>query len=94
MPRLVWDLKKKSKNFYMLLFRRAKNMTIIFLFINILLEAALFVVYLNIPERYFYATYGDIPPIQLIPMDEPNYSPFPLLANDDYQDSDARSVPQ
>ena len=69
-----------SKRFYVNTFRFAGTALLISLALNILFGLGLFYVYLNVPERRFYATNGVVPPVELTAMDAPNETSVPLLA--------------
>lgn len=94
MTRRVWDLIKHSKRFYVRSYRRAGSVLFASMILNVCLGLAIYYIYYNLPGHDFYATYGEVPPIPLTPMNEPNYSSVPLLSTDSNQDSDVRVIPQ
>jgi intracellular multiplication protein IcmM len=51
-------------------------------------------IYLQEPERDYYATDGITPPIQLTPMFTPNMSSHPLLDPDPVGVTEAKVIPQ
>ena len=61
--------------------------------LNVLLGLGLIYVYLEQPERDYYATFGETPPVPLVALDKPNESSMPLLADENQQDSDVKNVP-
>lgn len=82
MSRGSWNKIKKSKFFYVMIYRRLLLLIIIFQTINVILFLGVGYVYLNRPERMYYATSGITLPIMLSPLDRPNYSSEPLLPPD------------
>ena len=94
MSREAWDLIKHSKRFYVRTFRWVGNALVVSTFINLFLGFSVYYVYFNQPDPDFYSTYGEVPPVPLVPMDAPNNTSVPLLANDTGADSDIRAIPQ
>ncbi|KTC85953.1 MULTISPECIES: type IVB secretion system protein IcmM/DotJ [Legionella] len=94
MSRETWNTIINSKSFYVRTYRMGGRTLIISLIINILLGLAIYYLYFHQPERDFYATSGITPPIQLKPMDEPNYSATPLLAPDPIENNTVKVIPQ
>lgn len=93
MSRRKRDLIKNSKRFHVIVYRWLGNVLFFFVVLNLCLSLVVYYVYFNRPERDYYATYGETAPIMLTPMDEPNYSSLPLLANESNNDSSVRTVP-
>jgi len=82
MRRAVWRVIRNSKRFYVATFRFAGRALIFSLVINVALGLGIWQAYFNTPERHFYVTNGIVPPTEVIPVDVPNESSVPLLAND------------
>ena len=89
----TWNLIKHSKNFYVKAYRRAETVIVLSIMLNVLLGLGLIYVYLEQPERDYYATFGETPPVPLVALDKPNESSMPLLADENQQDSDVKNVP-
>ena len=94
MSRRTWDLIKHSKRFYVRVYRRAGTILLVSMCINVMLGIGIWYIHSHLPERDFYATFGETPPVPLVALDTPNYSSAPLLPNDPHQDSDVRPIPQ
>ncbi len=93
MSRRSRDLIKSSKRFYVTVYRWLGSVLVFFVVLNLCLSLIVYYVFLNQPQRDYYATYGETPPVMLTAMDEPNYSSLPLLANESNNDSSDRAVP-
>ncbi|MCP0913194.1 MULTISPECIES: type IVB secretion system protein IcmM/DotJ [Legionella] len=96
MSRETWNLIKNSKGFYINTYRRAGSVLFLSMILNLLLTLAIYYTYFNRSEPDFYASNGITPPVQLTPLDSPNYTSVPLLADDD-QESAAninKTIPQ
>ena len=94
MSREAWRLIRHGKGFYAGTFRRIGSILVLSVSVNLMLGLWIFNVYFNLPDRHIYATNGTMPPEELIPMDEPNYSSAPLLASDYDTDQEMKVVPQ
>jgi intracellular multiplication protein IcmM len=94
MSRETWDLIKHNKNFNVHVYRRGLVMIIIFLILSCFLALSMFYVYVNLPERDYYATSGITPPIKLTSMPGANESPNALLAPDPPTDDVPRVIPE
>ena len=94
MSRETWNLLRSSKRFYVRSFRWTGSVVIFSVLMNLLLGMAVYYVYFNQPEHDFYVTDGVTPPVSLTPMDEPNETSVPLLANDPGTDDENRTIPQ
>lgn len=94
MRREVWRLLIQSKRFYVGTFRFIESMLVLSLLISVLLTAGVFYIYLDIPERHYYATNGVVPPSDLTAMDAPNETSVALLASDPTTDDDEKSIPK
>lgn len=94
MQREVWRLTIKSKRFYVSTFRFAEKALIFFMVLNVLLGLGVVYAYFQIPMRHYYATNGEVPPLELTPMDAPNETSIPLLAADPEIDDDKRIIPK
>lgn len=94
MGRETWKTIINSKSFYVRTYRMGGRALIASLVINILLGLAIYYLYFHQPERDFYATSGITPPVQLTPMEEPNYSATPLLAPDPVENESVKVIPQ
>ena len=93
MSRAIWQRIRNSKRFYVRTYRKAGSILLFSVIINVMLGICVAYVYLNIPERDYYATYGEIPPIKLFAMNSPNLSSTPLLPDDRQYDNDSRKIP-
>jgi len=62
--------------------------------INVILCVFIAYSYFHQPERTFYATSGITPPIELTPMDTPNYSAEALLPPDPVNDEGIKVIPE
>jgi hypothetical protein len=93
MRREVWRLLIQSKRFYVGTFRFIESALVFSLVISVLLSFGLIYVYLHIPERHYYATNGEAPPIELTAMDEANKTSVPLLADDPTVDDAEKLMP-
>ena len=89
----AWSKIINSKSFYIRTYRVAMKSLIISLLINFLLSLAIYYLYFHQPERDFYATSGIIPPVQLTPRDQPNFSTIPLLEADPPNDNTVKLIP-
>ncbi|ASQ45262.1 type IVB secretion system protein IcmM/DotJ [Legionella clemsonensis] len=94
MGRETWDTIKRSKAFYIRTYRKGGTFVIVSLIINILLSLLIYYIHFNQPEPDFYATSGITPPIQLTPLNAPNYSSTPLLEPDPTNEDETRVIPQ
>jgi hypothetical protein len=94
MSQVTWDLIKNTKRFYVRTYRKASTALFISAFFNVLLGVGIFYIYFNKPDHDFYATSGVAPPIELTPMDAPNYSSTYLLASDAGENYDPKVIPQ
>ena len=90
----TWNLIKNSKRFYVRTFRWTENALVVSLFLNLLLVLAVYYSYFTLPEHDFYVTDGVNAPMMLTPMDAPNTTSVPLLANDPGTDDASRAIPQ
>lgn len=94
MQRETWRLIINSKRFYVRTFRFAESALIVMIGFNILLGIGTFYVYTHIPDRQFYATNGEVPPVELTAMDTANATSVPLLAADRDIDDDRKVIPR
>ena len=94
MSREAWHAIKRSKRFYVGTYRRAGSAIVISAILNLVLELAIYHVYLNESESDFYATSGVTPPIPLTPMDSPNYTAYALLGSDSATSNDIKVIPK
>ena len=94
MSRETWSLIKQSKRFYIHTFRRAGSALLFSVSVNVCLGAAIYYVYFGQPQNDFYATNGETSPELLTPMDEPNNTSVPVLANDPDVDNTIKVIPQ
>ena len=94
MSRGTWDIIKRTKRFYVQNYRRTGGALIISAALNVLLLIGIYYIYFSRPEHDFYATDGVTPPVSLVAMDEPNYTSTPMLANDQAQDDNNRTIPK
>lgn len=94
MSREAWRLISQSKRFYIMTYRRVGSILLLSVSLNLVLGLLIHRAYFHLPERHIYATNGATPPEELVPMDEPNYSSSPLLANDLPGDRELKVMPQ
>lgn len=94
MSRETWALIKCKKNFNVHVYRRGLFLIIISLLLNVIIGLLMFYIYVNEPERDYYATSGITPPIKLKSMSAPNASPNALLPPDPPTDDVQRVIPQ
>ena len=94
MSRETWALIKNKKNFNVHVYRRGLFLIIISLLLNVIIGLLMFYLYVNQPERDYYATYGITPPIKLTSMSAPNASSNALLPPDPPTDDVQRVIPQ
>lgn len=94
MSRDAWTTTKNSKRFYVHTYRKAGNVLLASVIVNLLLIMTVHYLYFNQPGHDFYATSGVTAPIQLVPMDEPNYTSVPLLATSEANGNDMKVVPE
>lgn len=94
MNRETWALIKRNKNFNVHVYRRGLTVLIASLILSCIMVLIVFFLYLNEPERDFYATSGITPPVALKPMLTPNNSSSALLAPDPVDDNEERTIPQ
>ena len=94
MSREKWKLIRQRKGFYIGTFRRIGSILVISMSLNLILGLSVIYVYMHKPENKFYATNGATPPNEVVPMDQPNLTSSPLLANDPVNDEPIKVIPQ
>ena len=94
MGKNTWDLIKNDKSFNVRIFRRGLTALIVSLLLSVLFILFIAKIYLQEPERDYYATDGITPPVQLTPMLKPNESSKPLLGSDPVTSTDNKVIPQ
>jgi intracellular multiplication protein IcmM len=94
MGRNAWALIKADKNFNVHIYRRGLTFLILSLLLSGALGGVIAKIYLNEPERDYYATSGITPPIKLTPMLTPNMSSQALLDPDPIVGTEAKVIPQ
>lgn len=94
MGRTTWALIKADKNFNVQMYRRGLSFLLVSLVLNVILGVLIVNVFLQKPERDFYATDGITPPVQLTPLLTRNMSPQPLLAPDPIAETEGKVIPQ
>lgn len=94
MSREAWSLIKHNKNFNVHVYRRGLIVLIISICLSCIFAGLMFYIYVNLPERDYYATSGITPPIKLKSMPTPNESSEPLLEADPPTDDTPRVIPQ
>ncbi|BCA94122.1 phosphoesterase [Legionella antarctica] len=94
MSRETWALIKHKKNFNVHVYRRGLFLVMISLSLSSIIGLLMFYIYINEPERDYYATSGITPPIKLKPMLAPNASSNALLPPDPPTDDVQRFIPQ
>ena len=94
MSRETWALIKRNKNFNVHVYRRGLLLLILSLILSCIFGLLMFHIYINQPERDFYATSGITPPIKLSPLLARNESSKALLDPDPPTDDVQRVIPQ
>ena len=94
MSRGAWITVRNSKRFYATTYRLAGRALLLSVSVSIVLCMAIHYVYSNRPEHDFYSTNGVTEPASLMPMGEPNYSEYPLLANEQTVDESIKVMPK
>lgn len=94
MTQTTWDMRKRSKRFYVKTYRRVESMLVFSVILNLSMSGILYYIYFSLPEPNYYATDGIRPPLTLIAMDRPNYSSTPILANDPIEDVENKAMIQ
>jgi intracellular multiplication protein IcmM len=94
MGRSAWAQIKLSKNFNVNVYRRGLIVLIFSLSLSSLIILLIAYIYINEPERDYYATSGIAPPVKLKSMPTPNMSSQPLLNPDPPTDNEQRVIPQ
>ncbi|KTD65835.1 type IVB secretion system protein IcmM/DotJ [Legionella shakespearei] len=94
MSRESWRLIKENKNFNVHIYRRGLLILIISLCLSSITGIYMFYLYINLPERDYYATSGVTAPIKLKSMPTPNESSQALLDPDPPTDDSPRVIPQ
>lgn len=94
MGREIWNAIKQSKTFYIRTYRACLTVTAFSLLLNLIIGLVIYYLYFNEPERDFYATSGITSPVKLTPLNEPNYSSKPLLANDPPSEDTVKEIPE
>lgn len=94
MNRDTWDLIKNSKSFHVQVYRRGLVAVIVSLILSCIIGILMFYIYLTEPERDYYATNGETPPVKLTPMSAPNLSSRALLDPDPQSGVETRVLPQ
>lgn len=89
----TWNLIKRSKDFYIRTYRSLETVIVFSVIINVGLVIGIAYTHSIQPEPDYYASYAEGGPVPLAPMDAPNYSAQPLLADDSNQDSEVRDIP-
>lgn len=93
MSRGNWNRIKQSKFFYVQIYRKVITVIVVSQAINVILCLGITYFYFNQPDRTFYATSGITPPIELTPMNKPNYSAEALLPPDPVNDEGEKVIP-
>ncbi|WP_298626810.1 type IVB secretion system protein IcmM/DotJ [uncultured Legionella sp.] len=94
MSRESWLLIRQNKNFNVNIYRRGLVALILSLILSGIIGAYIFYIYINLPERDYYATSGVTPPVKLKSMPTANESSEPLLEPDPPTDDVPRVIPQ
>lgn len=94
MNRQTWALLKRNKNFNVGIYRFAIVALSISLGLSVLWSLLIAYVYLHQPERDYYASNGEMPPIQLKFLSAPNLSSQALLEPDPPTENVERVIPQ
>ena len=94
LSRGAWNKIKQSNLFYVRTFRWIESALVYSVALSVILSMAVYHVYFSRNAPDFYATSGVTEPVQLTSMNEPNYSSYPLLANEQNTDDNTRSTLQ
>lgn len=94
MSRETWYQIKHNKNFNVHVYRRGLTFIVFSLFLSSAIGLLMFYLYLNQPERDYYATSGIAPPIKLNALSAPNETSNALLPPDPPTDEVQRLIPQ
>jgi intracellular multiplication protein IcmM len=94
MSRGNWNRIKQSKLFYVQSYRKVMTLILVSQVINVILCLLITYFHLHQPARTFYATSGVTSPIQLSPIDTPNYSAEALLPPDPINDDGPKVIPE
>ena len=94
MSRRAWNIIKNSKQFYIQTYRKVLFYLGFSLSLNLLFSIAIYYSYFSRPEPAFYATSGITAPVELTPLDQPNYTSEPLLVADEQIQNDNKVIPQ
>ena len=92
MSRGTWNRIKQLKFFYVRNYRTLILLVILSTAISVMLCLAIFYEYIHRPLVTFYATSGVALPVQLTPLDTPNYGTEYLLPPDP-EDEDPKVIP-
>lgn len=93
MSRGNWNKIKRSKFFYVQIYRKVVTLIVASQVINVILCLGIIYFYFNQPIRTFYATSGMTPPIELTPRDTPNHSAEALLPPDPVNEEVNKFIP-
>jgi intracellular multiplication protein IcmM len=94
MSRSTWAQIKLRRYFNVNVYRRGLTVLIGSLLLSVLMTIVIAYMYLNEPERDYYATSGIAPPVKLQPMVTPNMTTQPMLKSDPEMDDEQRVIPQ
>lgn len=94
MNRETWYIIRNSKSFNVNVYRRGLVALIISLLLSTILGVCIFYKYVSKPERDYYATSGETPPVKLKSMSTPNMSSTALLDPDPQSGVEDKEIPQ
>lgn len=94
MRRQAWAIIKRDKNFNLTLYRRGLGVLLFSLGLNCLWGLLLFYFYLHQPQRHYYASSGEVPPIPLKALPAANESSQALLEPDPSAETVEKAIPQ
>lgn len=94
MSRGNWNRIKRSKFFYVRTYRKVLTYIILSQIVNIALCLGIIYSFFHQPIRTYYATSGIEPPIELNPLDTPNYTAKPLLPADPVNEIENKVIPE
>ncbi len=94
MSRGVWAIIRQRKRFYVATSRSLANVLTVSVLLTIVLNLGIYAVYFSRADHDFYSTDGATPPVALQAMSQPNYSSYPLLANDQTVDDTVKVMPK
>lgn len=90
----AWNTIRKTKGFYVRIYRKAGTYAVVSVGINFFLGLMICYHHFREPTPNFYATSGIVPPVRLFARTTPNYLPTALLAPDPVSGNNKKVIPQ